>query len=149
MSLIRRNRDTFPLFPTLFDDFFDRPLLNGGKGNFSSTSTTIPSVNVKETADAFEVEMAAPGMQKNDFNITLDGNTLTISSEREHKDEREDGRYSHQEFSYQSFQRSFVLPKDVVEEEGIIARYENGVLHLTIPKKEEAKQKAPRRIEIG
>lgn len=149
MSLIRRNRDRFPSFPALFDDFFDRRLMNWDNGNFSSTSTTIPSVNVKENADAFEVEMAAPGMQKNDFNITLDGNTLTISSEREHRDEKEGEGYNHREFSYQSFQRSFSLPKDVVQEEGIVARYNNGVLHLTIPKKEEAKQKAPRRIEIG
>jgi len=149
MSLIKWNRAAQPTFPSLFDDFFGRELFNWGNNNFSSTSTTVPSVNVKETADTYEVEVAAPGMEKNDFQITLDGNLLTISSEKENRTEDKDGNYTRREFSYQSFQRSFNLPKDVVDEDRIQAKYENGLLHLTIPKKEEAKKKAPRQIEIG
>jgi HSP20 family protein len=87
-------------------------------------------------------------MEKKDFNITLDGNLLTISSHKEHRSQNTEDNYNRREFSYQSFQRSFELPKDVVNEEGITAGYENGVLHLTVPKREEAKQKAPRMIEI-
>jgi HSP20 family protein len=148
MSLIKRNGETFPAFPALFDDFFGRELFNWGNNNYSSTSTTMPSVNIKETTDSFEVEMAAPGMQKTDFKISLDGNTLTISSQKEHQEKRGEEGYSRQEFSYQSFQRSFISPKDVVNENGILAKYENGLLHLNIPKKEEAKQRGPRLIEI-
>lgn len=103
---------------------------------------------MKETDDNYEVEVAAPGMDKKDFHITLDGNLLTISSEKQFSDEEKDANYTRREFSYQSFQRSFELPKDVVDEESIQAKYENGVLYLTVPKKEEAKKKAPKRIEV-
>lgn len=149
MSLIKRNGHLPKTFPALFDDFFGRELFNWGNSNFSSTSTTMPSVNIRENAEAFEVEVAAPGMQKSDFQVRLDGNTLTISSNRENKEEKREEHYSRMEFSYQSFQRSFLLPKDVVDDDGISARYENGLLRLTIPKKEEARKKEPRLIEIG
>ncbi|WP_421828443.1 Hsp20/alpha crystallin family protein [Larkinella sp.] len=149
MSLIKRNGASSPAFPALFDDFFSRDLFNWNNSNFSTTQTTIPSVNIKETTEAFEVELAAPGMEKTDFNVELDGNQLTISSVKQHSEEKEAQNYSRREFSYQSFQRSFVLPKDVVDEDRIEAKYEKGLLHLTIPKREEAKQKGPRRIEIG
>ncbi|WP_342089233.1 Hsp20/alpha crystallin family protein [Dyadobacter sp. OTU695] len=149
MSLIKRNGLLPGTFPALFDDFFGRELFNWGNNNYSSTSTTVPSVNIRESNDNFEVEVAAPGMQKSDFQIQLDGNTLTISSNRQHNEEKTEEDYTRKEFSYQSFQRSFLLPKDVVNDEGIVARYENGLLMLTIPKKEEVKQKPPRLIEIG
>lgn len=148
MSLMKRNGNMFPAFPT-FDDLFTRELFNWGNTNFSSTGSTIPSVNIRETDDTFEVEVAAPGMEKQDFNITLDGTLLTISSQKEHKNEQAKDNYTRREFSYQSFQRSFELPKQVVDEESINARYDNGMLHITIPKREEAKRKAPRMIEIA
>lgn len=148
MSINRRN-NLFPVMNNVFDDFFTRDLWNWGNNSNSSTNTTIPAVNIRETNEDFVVEMAAPGMTKNDFKVELDGNLLTISSEKENQQEvREDEKYSRREFSYQSFQRSFQLQKDVVDAEKIEARYENGVLHLVIPKKEEAKQKPPRMIEI-
>jgi len=136
--------------PLLFDDFFNRDIFNWGLTNFSNTSTTIPGVNIKETKDNFEVEVAAPGMDKNDFKIELDGNMLTISSEKsdQREENEEDQRYSRREFSYQSFERTFTLPKDVVDADKIEAKYENGLLHLVIPKKEEAKQKPTRLIQI-
>lgn len=149
MSLMKRNGNTFSSLPSLFDDFFSRELFNWGNSNFSSTSTTVPSVNIKETADNYEVEVAAPGMEKKDFNVTLDDNLLIISSSKQQSQEKKEDNYTRREFSYQSFQRSFELPKNVVDEDKIIARYENGLLHLTIPKREEAKQKAPRTIEIA
>lgn len=150
MNLIKRNGGRTPGLPSLFfDDIFGRELFNWENNNFSSTSTTLPSVNIKETADSYEVEVAAPGMEKSDFNITLDGNLLTISSVKEHKETSEQENFTRREFSYQSFQRNFELPKNVVDEEHITARYESGLLFLTIPKKEEAKQKPPRMIEIS
>lgn len=150
MSIVKRNNGSlFSANPRmLFDDFFGRDLFNWNNTNFSSTLTTIPSVNVKESEESFEVEVAAPGMEKQDFRITLDGNLLTISSSKESNNEENKGQYTRREFSYQSFQRSFELSKDVVDEENIEARYENGVLKLTIPKTERAKKQAPRMIEI-
>lgn len=148
MSLMRRNN----LFPSMgmFDDFWTRDLMNWGLGNNSNTNTTIPAVNIKETADHFEVEMAAPGMKKEDFSIELNGNQLTIASEKtDEREEKEDQYYSKREFSYQSFQRTFQLPKDVVDSEKIEAHYENGVLNLLIPKKEEARKKPPRMIQVS
>lgn len=147
MSIIKRNRETFP-FSGLFDDFFNRELYNWGNTNYSSSGTTVPSVNIRETADDFEVEVAAPGMNKSDFKVQLDGNTLTISSEKESRNDSNSENYTRKEFSYQSFQRSLVLPKDVVDDQKIRARYENGLLMLTIPKREEVKQKPPRMISI-
>ena len=150
MTLVKRNGSLLNPLPVLFDDFFNRDLFNWGNSNFSDTDTTIPAVNIKETAENYEVEVAAPGMTKKDFKVELDGNALTISSERSHqKDEREDERYSRKEFSYQSFQRSFNLQKNVVDIDRIQAKYENGLLLLLIPKKEEAKQKPPRLIQIS
>ncbi|RKS98060.1 Hsp20/alpha crystallin family protein [Chryseobacterium defluvii] len=148
MNLAKRNWN-FPLIPSMFEDMFNRELLNWGNSNYSSTSTTVPSVNIKETGDAYEVEVAAPGMEKNDFKVTLDGNLLTISSSKEDQREEKNDNYTRREFSYQSFQRSFQLPKDVVDQDNINARYDNGLLRLTIPKKEEAKKKEPRLIEIS
>jgi len=150
MTLVKRNGNLLDSFPVLFDDFFNRDMFNWGNLNFSDTNTTIPAVNIKETAENYEVEVAAPGMTKKDFKIELDGNSLTISSEKTNqKDETESERYARKEFSYQSFQRTFTLQKDVVDSDKIQAKYENGLLHLLIPKREEAKQKPPRLIQIS
>jgi HSP20 family protein len=150
MTLVKRNGSLLSPLPTLFDDFFSRDLFNWNNSNYSESNTTIPAVNIKETAESYEVEVAAPGMTKNDFKVELDGNLLTISSQkRNQEEEKEEGKFFRREFSYQSFQRSFTLQKDVVDIDKIEARYENGLLMLLIPKKEEAKQKGPRLIEIS
>ena len=150
MNLIKRNVGQVPALHRLFfDDIFGRDFFNWENNNFSTTSTTLPSVNIKETADKYEVEVAAPGMDKNDFKITLDGNQLTISSVKENEKTTGDDNYRRREFSYQSFQRSFELPKNVVDEDKIIAHYEKGLLLLSIPKREEAKPRPPRMIEIS
>jgi HSP20 family protein len=146
---MRRN-EWQPTLPGFFNDFLTRDLWNWGLNNNSVTNTTIPAVNIKENNDAFDVEVAAPGMKKEDFKVELDGNMLTISSEKTDETKENEGeRYSTQEFSYQSFQRKFQLPKDVVDADKIEAHYENGLLHLVIPKKEEAKQRPPRMIQIS
>ena len=149
MTIVKRNGSLQSHFPTLFDDFLNRDIFNWGLSNFSNTNTTIPAVNIKETADNYEVEVAAPGMTKKDFKVLLEGNNLTISSERATQNEQnEEVKYSSREFCYQSFSRTFTLQKDVVDTEKIQAKYEDGVLHLLIPKMEEAKQKQPKLIEI-
>ncbi|HRI20841.1 MAG TPA: Hsp20/alpha crystallin family protein [Panacibacter sp.] len=150
MTIVKRNGNLLNHFPTLFDDFLNRDIFNWGLTNYSDTNTSIPAVNIKETSDNYEVEVAAPGMTKKDFRVQLEGNTLTISSEKTtENEEKEDVRYSSREFSYQSFSRTFNLQKDVVDTEKIHAKYEDGVLHLLIPKKEQAKQKQPRLIEVS
>jgi HSP20 family protein len=150
MTLVKRNGNLLNPLNVLYDDFFNRDLFNWGNANFSDTNTTIPAVNIKETAENYEVEVAAPGMTKDDFKIELDGNSLTISSEKTQQNEENEGeRYARKEFSYQSFQRTLTLHKDVVDIENIQAKYENGLLRLLIPKKEEAKQKPPRQIQIS
>ena len=150
MTLLKRNGNLFNQLPVLFDDFINRDSFNWGLSNFSSSNTTVPAVNIRETNENYHVEVAAPGMQKKDFKVELDGNLLTISSEKSDKKEEVDAeKYTRKEFSYQAFQRSFTLPKEVVDADKIQAKYEDRMLHLLIPKQEEAKQKAPRLIQIS
>ena len=150
MKLVKKNGSMLNPLPMLFDDFFNRDLFSWGNTNFAGNNSSIPSVNLKETPEDYVVEVAAPGMTKNDFKIELDGNTLVISSEKSDQNETEESdRYFRREFNYQSFQRTFNLQKDVVDVDKIEAKYENGILHLLIPKKEEAKQKPSRLIQIS
>jgi len=145
--LVKRN-EYMPVFPKIFGDFFDKEFADWAASNYSLTNTTIPAVNIKETDDDFVVSMAVPGMDKKDFKINLTDNLLTISSEKKDEKEEKEENYTKREYSYQSFSRAFTLPKDVVEEEKISAKYENGELMLTIPKKEEVKSKRPVEIKI-
>ncbi len=138
----------FPAFSSLFDDFFNTELGNWRHNNFSSTNTTLPAVNIKEDGEGFTVEMAAPGMEKSDFKINLDNNVLTISSVKQEEKKEEQEKYTRREFAYYSFQRSFTLPESANSEK-IEATYENGVLSISIPKKEEAKTQPARQIEIS
>ena len=145
-----RTASLLPSVSRFLDDDWNN-LFEWRNRNFSNTTTTLPSVNVKETADEFTVEMAAPGMKKEHFDIQLDNDVLTIRSEVRHEDgeKDEDGKYTRREFSYQSFQRSFNLNNQVVDDANIRASYEDGILRLTLPKKEEAKEKPARTIEVG
>jgi HSP20 family protein len=146
MTLLKRS-NTY--LPTFWDNFFSRELSDWGNTNFSSTDTTLPAVNVKETEDAFEIEVAAPGMKKNDFKVSLENNLLTISSEKqEERKEEEKGRFTRREFSYQSFQRSFTVPESVVDGDKINAKYCDGILCISLPKREEVKPKPAREISI-
>lgn len=150
MTLTKRNGNNFNTMPNLLDDFLTRNIFDWGFANNSNTGTTVPAVNVKETTESFEVEVAAPGMTKEDFKVELNNDMLTIMSEKKEEHEEKEGeKYSRKEFSYQSFQRSFQLSKDAVDADKIQAKYENGVLRLLIPKREEVKQKPARLINIS
>lgn len=149
MSTVKKYENPLNGFPKLFDDFFGHELSDWRNNNFSETSTTIPSANIKETADNYQVELAAPGLEKSDFDIKLEDCRLIISSLKKQENETKEDKYTRREFSYQSFQRSFTLPRDIVDVENIKAQYENGLLTIDIPKKEEAKKKAPKLIEIA
>ena len=150
MTTIKRAGTNYTTLPDLVNELITKDLWNYGLDNNSVTGTTIPAVNIRETDDSFLVEMAAPGLKKEDFKIELSGNTLTITSDKNQEElNKADERFVKREFSYQSFNRVFTLSKDVVDSEGIQARYQNGVLELVIPKKEEAKKKGPRTIQIA
>ena len=149
MSIIKRSGTTYNGFPAFFNNLVTKDIWNWDMDNNSPTNTTIPAVNIRETSDNFLVEMAAPGLKKEDFKVELNGNSLTITSEKVEEEAKEEERFTRKEFSYQSFLRIFTLPKEVVDAEKIEARYENGLLSLVIPKKEEVKQKGPRLIQIS
>ncbi|MBL7696896.1 MAG: Hsp20/alpha crystallin family protein [Chitinophagaceae bacterium] len=128
-------------FPSVFDDFFkpwNEWFTNGG--GMLSKPLTVPAVNVIENHDEYKLSLAAPGMKKSDFEIDVEGNMLTISSEKEEKKEDKDEQYTRREYSYSSFSRSFSLPEDVKQDK-IEAAYEDGILKISLPKKEEAKGK--------
>ena len=145
MSLVRFSNQ----LPSIFDRFFETDMFDWSNKNFSATNTTLPSVNIKEDEEGFEVEMAAPGLNKKDFKIELVNDQLTISSEKEnHKESKEGEYYTKREFSYQSFSRTFFLPNSA-DAEKIKAKYDNGLLKVEIPKKEEAKPKPPKSISIS
>lgn len=133
----------------LIDRFFDTDLFDWTSKNYSRTNTTLPSVNVKESDNEFSIEVAAPGFDKTDFKIEVHNDVLTVSSEKQTENETKDEseRYTKREFSYQSFSRSFSLPL-TADGDKVEAVYDKSILTVSIPKKEEAKPKAPRAIEI-
>jgi HSP20 family protein len=148
MTIIKRSNGLLPSVPSFFDDFFTRDLFDGSIANRSKDSS-LPAVNIKEDENNFEVSVAVPGFKKSDFNIELDKDVLTISSEKEVKAETEESNYVRREFGYSSFKRAFTLPENIVNGDKVKADYADGVLHITLPKREEAKPKPARAIQIG
>jgi|APIni6443716594_1056825.scaffolds.fasta_scaffold109785_2 HSP20 family protein len=149
MTLVKSSERFFPTLPSFFDNFFTRDLMDWNNANFSGTNTTLPAVNIKENEDSFMIEVAAPGLTKDDFKVNLDQNRLTISSEKSEEKNETEEKYTRREFSYQSFQRSFTLPEGTVDGDKIAARYNDGILQVTLPKREEIKPKPARTIEIS
>ncbi len=149
MTLVKRTQNWYPTSPSFFDKFFEGNLMDWNNSNFSNTDTTLPAVNVKENGDAFVIEVAAPGMTKDDFKVNYDNGNLTISSERKNEKNEERENYTRREFSYQSFQRSFTVPENVVSGEKIGASYKDGILIINLPKREEVKPKPSREIKIS
>ena len=126
--------------PAVFDDFF-KPWNEWFDNGVFGRAMSVPAVNIKERKDEFMVTLAAPGMKKDDFKIDVEGNLLTISSEKEEKKEENEEKFTRKEYNYSSFTRTFTIP-DEVNKEKIEARYEDGILKLALPKKEEAKKMA-------
>jgi HSP20 family protein len=128
------------LYPSVFDDDFFRTwnqLFDNSR--LSRRQVSMPAVNIDENKDNYTLMIAAPGLKKDDFNIDIEGNTISISCEKEETTEDKDSRHVSKEYNYSSFCRSFTLPENVNRDK-IDARYEDGVLKLTLPKKEEAKK---------
>ncbi len=149
MTLARLSNNWFPSVPSLFDRFFDGELMDWNRSNYSSTDTTLPAVNVMENDNEYLIEVAAPGLTKDDFKVDYDNGRLTISSEHKNEKEEKDGKkVTRREFSYQSFQRSFTIAENAVDADKIKANYKNGILHIALPKREELKPKPIKKIEI-
>jgi len=126
------------IFPEMLDDFF-KPWNERLTGNIWGKMLTMPAVNISENKDNFLVSLAAPGLQKEDFHVDLNGNTLTISCEKEEQKEDKLEKTTRKEYSFTSFNRSFTLPEDILMEK-IEATYADGILNIVLPKKEEAKK---------
>lgn len=127
------------MFPTVFEDFFKPWNEWFDNGGFLVKVMKMPAVNVTDNKDNYLVSLAAPGMKKNDFKIDVEGNMLTISSEKEENKEEKESKYTRKEYNYSSFSRSFTLPDEVIKDK-IEAIYEDGVLKLKLPKSEESKK---------
>jgi HSP20 family protein len=138
-------------WPRVFSEFFESENLPEWSKRFydGEEKFEIPSVNVKENEKDFQVEVAAPGFEKEDFKIDFSDGTLTLQAEREKNEEAEEkGEMKRKEFSYTSIKRSFNLP-DNIDEDGISARYENGILHLRLPKVKSVEAPPAKTIKVG
>ena len=143
MKLMKRNNDILPSMWDSFahDDWFTMP----GR---TKTGTNVPAINIQDNDNEFLIELAVPGMKKSDFKIDIENDILTISAEKRKEDEINEANYTRREFSYTAFNRSFTLP-ETVDSDKIEASYTDGVLGILIPKKEEAKPRPPKKIQIA
>lgn len=144
MTLVKFNPDKksalMPGFNDVFDSIFNDSFFS------DRMVARVPAANISESADHYHVELAAPGLKKEDFKLSLERNVLSISVEQRTEDKQEERSYAKREYSYSSFVRSFTLPESA-DENGIQATYNDGVLAIDIPKREEAKT-VSRQIEI-
>ena len=133
--------------PSFFDDFF-RPWNEWiGRENGWNALMNLPAVNITEQKNEYQLSVAAPGMKKDDFKLDVDGNILTISSEKEESKEEKDKKFTRKEYNYSSFSRSFTLPDDV-EKEKVEATYEEGILKISLPRKQPAKNSQAKHIAV-
>lgn len=134
MSLIRYNNIQTPGIFGLLNDIFHEDFANGE--SMSYNRKMMPAVNINETGNSVEIEMAVPGMNKNDIHVEVDENVLTIRSTREEESVEDRKNYKRREFHYSAFERSFTIPEEL-DSNKIEAKQENGILHISIPKKKE------------
>jgi HSP20 family protein len=145
MTLIRTSNR---LYPSVFNHLFNRELVDLSNAGFSSEDSTLPAVNILEDENRIQIELAAPGMKKEDFKIDLEHNRLTVSAEISSENSESTERYSRKEFSYRAFRRQFNIPVETIDGEQIQAAYKDGILLVTLPKREELKPKPARAIEV-
>jgi len=147
MTLVKFNADQkrknglMPGFTDVFDSIFNDTFLS------DRMVARVPAVNVSETNSDYQIELAAPGLTKDDFKLKLERDVLSISVEQSQQNQQQERNYTKREYSYNSFVRSFTLP-DSADENGVEAKYEEGILRISIPKREDAKTTS-RQIEIG
>ncbi|HXB41878.1 MAG TPA: Hsp20/alpha crystallin family protein [Bacteroidia bacterium] len=148
----RRRNGNGTLFPSLRNDFFANnffsPSLLDIDDDFFTSGISSPPANITETNKEFKLDLSAPGMKRDDFKIDVEDGVLTVSSEKEEEKKDEETNYRRREFSYSSFSRTFALP-DNIDENNINAKYDNGMLHVTIPKKEVTVTKPKKEIKVA
>lgn len=133
--------------PSLFNDFFspwNEWFENIGSWN---RAITVPAVNIAEHKNEYQVSLAAPGLNKEDFKIDVEGNMLTISSEKEERKEEKEKKFTRKEYNYTAFSRRFTLPEEINKEK-IEAKYEGGILKISLPRKEEIKKNSTKHIAV-
>lgn len=153
MSLVKFKRKPFGNLVT--QDFFDSDDFFDNRGwvrdmlpeRFWNGKRAEPALNIKETDDRFEIELAAPGFAKKDFEVTIDDGCLNIKAEKSESDEEKEKNFTRREFSYQSFERSLQLPETVKQEE-IKAAYKDGILSFNLTIKEATKKTPPKKVQI-
>ncbi|MBL7747977.1 MAG: Hsp20/alpha crystallin family protein [Chitinophagaceae bacterium] len=133
--------------PSAFDDFFKPWNEWFDNGGIWGKMINVPAVNITEHKDQYEVALAVPGMKKDDFKIDVEGNMLTISSEKEETKEEKEKKFTRKEYNYSSFSRTFTLPEEINKEK-IEAMYEDGVLKIALPRKEEARKPSAKHIAV-
>lgn len=159
MTLVKSSKGRFPMLRDSFmgDDTFFNDLLGTRRGllslnrlfNGDNGFYALPPINVRDQEENLELELAAPGLTKDDFKIILDDGILTISSEKEGNKEEEKDGYVRKEFSYNTFSRSFSLPDTIDENKDVKASYHDGILKLTLHKKENIKPKPPKKVNVS
>ena len=152
MSVLVKSRSTLP---SLVNDFFDGgrlfPSMLNLESNlfdFNGGSSLVPRTNIVENDKEFTLELAAPGLERKDFNVEVDNGVLTISAEKEEEKKDEQKYFMRREFSFHSFCRSFTLPENCMADK-IDAKYDNGVLHIHLPKKEHTSPKSVKQIKVA
>jgi len=134
---------------SFWPDPFDRFFRNDFLSPWGEAIDTVPSVNISEQKDKYRVEMAVPGLKKEDFNIDIDGNIMTVSCDKSTESKEEKDNHTRREYSYSSFSRSFTLPENAnINEADISARYTDGILEIDIPKKANAPQESRKKIAV-
>lgn len=133
--------------PSMLDDFFKpwNDIIDNSRWNFRTIN--LPAVNIIEKEKEYQLHLAVPGMKKEDFKIDMEGNMLTISSEKEETKEDKNKKFTRKEYSYSSFSRSFSVPEDIKQDK-IEAKYEDGVLNISLPRKEEVKKNGTKKIAV-
>ena len=156
MSIVKFKKKTRPFANLVTSDFFDMEDFFDNRfwkrGMFSDRfwngRTGEPALNIKETEDHYEIELAAPGFEKKDFEITIDKGYLNISAEKSKEKEEKEEEFTRREFSYNAFERSLLLP-DNIKEEDLEAKYVDGILRFNLLKKEVEEKKEPKKVEIS
>lgn len=147
MTQLKTNKNE-SWFPSVFGDFFDTDKFFDSSWLKNNFTQSLPAVNIKETNKEFDIEFAAPGFNKEDFKISIDDHVLSVTAEKKHEKMNEGDKYTRKEFSYNSFSRTFTIPENVIADK-LEAKYNDGILKLCIPKKEETKGSPKKEIKVA
>jgi HSP20 family protein len=142
-TILKRNQ-----LPMFFDDFLGDVFNTGKILNPTELTMTAPAINIKESDTDYQIELAAPGMEKSDFKISIDQNLLSIFTEKREEKTENAEKFSRKEFGYMLFKRNFTLPEGKIEKDQIQAKYEAGILKVSLPKKQLQENKMVKAIVI-